>query len=327
MSGRAANNLGNEKIHQLLAAVGSRPTEDTTQIEAQEYNWNEPHYFSSEELVKLNYFAEKVATAVAGKFADFCRSEFDVTIASATQHFADEFLNHPSDGEQKDYYLAFGTDQEHLCGLVGIPEKTAVVWATQLLGDSGSEESDSSRDLSQLEESLLFDLASALVEVFSRLYKTSDFQPAGSIVKGQWPLELPDTEEVFKITFNVKKAVPDSKEQGLGAYFLIPCSKLELIAGKSSQAAGESSAGDTSRAVLSHLQEMPVIVKAQLASTVLTFEEVMNLQADDILLLDKRVEQPVELVVDNRRVCYGWPAKSAGKYAVAITATAFGDTA
>jgi flagellar motor switch protein FliM len=316
-----------EKIHQLLAAVGSEPAEDTTQIEAKEYNWNEPHYFSSEQLVKLDYFTETVAGAMAEKFTDFCRSEFDVTIASTTQHFVDEFLNDSSDGEQKDYYLAFGTDQEHLCGLIGIPGKTAVVWATQLLGDSGSEEGDSGRDLSQLEESLLLDLTSALVEVFSGLYTTSDFQPAESIVKGQWPLELPGTEEVFKITFNVKKAVPDSDEQGAGAYFLIPCSRLELIAGKSAQAAGESSAGDTSRAVLSHLQEMSVIVKAQLASTVPTFEEIMNLQEDDILLLDKRVDQPVELVVDNRSICYGWPAKSDGKYAVTITATAFGDTA
>jgi flagellar motor switch protein FliM len=45
----------------------------------------------------------------------------------------------------------------------------------------------------------------------------------------------------------------------------------------------------------------------------------MNLQADDILLLDKRVDQPAELIVDGRTVYYGYPAKSEGKYAVTIT--------
>lgn len=323
MSPKATDNLSRERIHQLLNAVGSEPEGDAAQIETTPYNWREPHCFSSEQLVTLDDFAERLATAVAEKFFDFCRSQFDVTITSTAQHFADEFLNPPSDGEQKDYYLPFGADQEHICGLVGIPEQAADIWATQLLGDSESEK-DSGRVLSQLEQSLLSDLTSALVEAFSGSHTACDFHPAGTIVREQWPLELNGTEELCKISFDVKKA--DSQDIS-GAYFLILCRKLEPVVGKAAQAAGEFSAGEISRAVLNHLQEMPVTVTAQLASATLTFEEIMNLQVDDILLLDKKVDQPVELLADGRRVCHGWPAKSAGKYAVTITATAFGDTA
>jgi flagellar motor switch protein FliM len=323
MTGGATDNLSREKMQQLLIAVGSKPQEDAAQIEATEYNWHEPHCFSSEQLVKLDDFAERAATAVAEKLSDFCRTQFDVTVTSTTQHFADEFLNQPSDGEQKDYYLPFGSDPEHPCGLLGMPEQTALIWATQLLGDSESEK-DSGRALSQLEESLLLDLTSALVEVFSGLHTTCDFHPAGSIVSGQWPLELHGTEELCKIAFDIKKA---DSEDGSGVHFLMPCRNLEPVVGKITQAADKFSAGEISRAVLSHLQEIPVTVTAQLASTTLTFEEMMNLQANDILLLDKKVDQPVELIVDDRSVCYGWPAKSAGSYAVTITATAFGDKA
>ena len=101
------------------------------------------------------------------------------------------------------------------------------------------------------------------------------------------------------------------------------------MAGKTVRDSGEFSAEDISKLILEHLQEMPVLITGQLASAVLSFEELMNLQADDILLLDKRVDQPVELIVDGRTVYYGRPAKSAGKYAVTITttATAVGDTA
>jgi flagellar motor switch protein FliM len=67
---------------------------------------------------------------------------------------------------------------------------------------------------------------------------------------------------------------------------------------------------------------MPVFITGKLASAVLTFEEIMDLQPDDILLLDKKVDQPAELIVGDRTVYYGSPAKSAGKYAVAITNTA-----
>jgi flagellar motor switch protein FliM len=312
-----------EKIQQLLAAVGSKAAEDTSQMEAAQYNWNEPHYFSTGQLAKLDYFAKTAATAVAEKISNFCRSEFNVTIASTTQHFADEFLNQPPDGKQKDYYLPFGTDQEHLCGLIGMPEQTAFVWAKQLLGDSESKEDDSGRVLLQLEESLLLDLTSVLVEGFSGLFTTCDFHPAGSIVKEQWPLELPGTEELFKISFNVKKS---DSEDGSEVYFLIPCSILESIAGKGTQAAGELSADDISKVILEHLQEIPVLVTAQLASAALTFEEIISLQVDDIVLLDRRIDEPVELIANSRTVFCGWPVKSAGKYAVSITATAFGDT-
>ncbi len=112
MSGRVTNSLSREKIQQLLKAVGSEPTEDITQVEAAEYNWHEPHYFNSEQLEKLDNFAQTAANAVAEKFSKFCRSELNVTIESTTQHFADEFLNQSSDSEQKDYYLSFGANQE-----------------------------------------------------------------------------------------------------------------------------------------------------------------------------------------------------------------------
>jgi flagellar motor switch protein FliM len=317
--------MSREKIQQLLMAIGSEPKEDAAQVEAAQYNWQEPHYFNKEQLVKLDNFADTVASAMAKKFAKLCRSEFNVTISSTTQHYAYEILSQLSDGEQRDYYLPFGTSQEHMCGLIGIPGQTAVNWATQLLGDSESEK-DPGRDLSPLEESLLLDLASALVEVFSGPDKTLDFQAAQNIVRGQWPLEAEGTEEICKISFEVKKA---GSEKSSKAYFLIMCSELTPISGRTAQDSGDFSTKDISKVILGHLQEMPVLITSQLASAVLSFEELMNLQADDILLLDKRVDQPVELIVDGRTVYYGRPAKSAGKYAVTITttATAFGDTA
>ena len=326
MSSRVTDNLSREKIHQLLAAVGSKPVEDTTAEEAIEHNWHEPHYFSSEQLGKLDIFAKKVAALMAETIAGFCRSQFDVTVVSSTQHFAEEFISQPLDDKSADYYLSFGTDKEHLCGLIGIPERTAVVWATQLLGESGSEE-DSGRELSQLEESLLSDLACGLVETFCSPYKTCDFHPANSIVRGQLPLELQGTEELYKISFDIKQAADAGDKQGYEAYFLILCSELEPIVTGTAQTAVQLSAEDISKTIHEHLQEMPVTITARLASAVFTFQEIMNLQVDDILLLDKKIAQPIELIVDGRTVCYGWPAKSAGKYAVTIKDNAFGDKA
>jgi len=317
---RAANNLSNEKIHQLLTAVGSGPKEDTTGIKATEYNWNQPHYFDRKQLNRLDDFTKKVARAMAVKFVDFCHSEFDVSVVSTMQHFAAELVDQAIESGQDDYYLAFGTDPDHPCGLISIPTKTAFIWATQLLGDPESEEEDSGRDLSQLEESLLLDLLSALIEAFSQ--KIWDFQPAKNVVRRLFPLELKGTEELCKITFDVKKA---DQEKGSEAYILTLSSKLETAVGKAEQTVGEFSADDISKAILGNMQQMPVCITAQLASTVLTLEEIMSLEVGDILLLDKKVNEPIELITSGRTALLGRPAKLAGKHALVITEL-FGDT-
>ncbi len=315
MSSRATNSLSRERIHQLLAAVGTEQVEDTTQMEAAPYNWHDPHYFNSEQLAKLDDFAEAVASAVAAKFSGWFRSQYEVTITGITQHFADEFLDQPSDDERMDYYLVFGADQEHPLGLIGSPEKTAGVWARQLLGDSESEE-DSGKVLSQLEESLLLDLTSALVEAFSSTHASVDFRPAESAVRGQWPLELCGTEELCKISFDVKRS---DSEDSSEAYFVILCRVLDPVVEKVTEAVDQLSADEISRALLNHLHEIPISVTTLLASTSFALEEIMNLQVDDVLLLDKKVDEPVELIVNGRSFCHGWLAKSAGKYAVTIT--------
>jgi flagellar motor switch protein FliM len=45
----------------------------------------------------------------------------------------------------------------------------------------------------------------------------------------------------------------------------------------------------------------------------------MGLRPGDILLLDKKVDEPVELIIQGQTFFRGRPAKSAGRYAVVIT--------
>jgi len=309
-----AKKLSKEKIRQLLADVGSRQAEDATGIDATEYNWNKPHYFDRKQLNRLDGFTKGVARSMSVKFVDFFHSEFDVTVVSIEQYFAAELVNQAMESGQDDYYLVFGNENERPSGLISIPTQTAFIWSTQLLGDSESEVEDSGRDLSQLEESLLLDLLSALIKAFAQ--KNWDFQSGKNIARRLIPIEFKGTEEMCKITFEVKKT---GNEKGTEAYVLIHCSKLESVVGKAEQAVGGFSADDISKAILARMQKMPVYITARLASTALTFKELISLEVGDILLLDKKVNEPVEIITSGRTVLLGQPAKSAGKYAVVIT--------
>lgn len=310
-----ADNLSRKKIQQLLAAIGRGATEDTAQIEVTEHNWHRPYYFSSEQLKKLNNFTEEIAAAAAVKLAALARSNFNVTIVSTTQHYANEFLNQVTDDQKSSYYLTFGTEHNNLCGLISISSQAAAVFAAQLLGEMESEKSQD-RKMSQLEESLLLDIASVFVEIFSASCANHKFHPAKNFVQGQWPLEMQGTEELYKIVFAIQKSDTGNKAE---LALLILCCELERAAGLAAQAAAKSVATDVSKALLGHIRQVPVPVTVQLASTAMSFEEMMNIQVDDILLLDKKIDEPIELIAGGRTVCRGRPAKSGGEYAMVIT--------
>jgi flagellar motor switch protein FliM len=315
MSGSLDNAESKKRIHQLLAAIGSGDMEDATQMEVTEYDWLRPHYFSSSQLEKLNDFTERTASMIRERLSELCHSGFDVTVASVTQHFADTFFSQIAESKSSDYHLAFGADQDCICGTVSISPQTATLLVTQLLGDSEAEK-DSNKTFSQLEESLLQDIASSIVEIFSKSYDDRDFRPMADILRGRPPLDAQGTQELCEITFNIKKA---DSEENCEAQLLLFCQTLDPILGKLTQTAGGFSAEDISKAILEHLQEMPVTITAQLGSAMLTLEEVVSLCPDDVLLLDKATDEPVDLVAEGRSLLRGLPAKSAGKYAVVIT--------
>jgi flagellar motor switch protein FliM len=316
MSDTLENSLSKEKLQQLITAIGSRPVEDTTKIEADEYDWRQPHCFTCEQTTKLDDFAKKMCKVIIRKFTNLCRGNFDVRVDSITQHFAKALLDQLLASEQNDHYIAFGTDPDRPCGLVAIPAQTALALVAQLLGDTEVEK-DAKTELSQLEESILLDIATTIVEAFSEAHDSYTFQPAENIVRKLLPLDLEGAEELCKITLKIQKTDADETEVSI----LVLCETLEPVVGKTEQETGQSPAEKISKAVLARLQKTSVSVAAQLTSTVLDFKELMSLQTGDILLLNKRVGEPVELIVDDRVAFLGQPAKSAGNYAVVVTET------
>jgi flagellar motor switch protein FliM len=315
MTGTAANNLGREKVQQLLAAIGSGPADDSSKIQVPDYNWKQPHCFSGEQLQKLEDFTKKLAQAAAEKFTAFYRSDFNAIVTSTTLHYASEFAVWSTDNN---YYLAFAAEPARPFGFMKIPTQTALAWVTQLLGDSTSEK-DSTRVLSPLEDSLLFDITSAFILSFANAHNSFSFKPAQNITKGQLPFEMPALQEFCKITLAVKKA---SDSTAAETDIVIPCSSFETIVGKNTQAETKFAASDISKAIINNLQDVTIPVTVQLACASLTFEDLMNLQPDDILVLNKTIDQPGDMLIQGHKIFQCYLAKTDGNQAVVIAGRA-----
>jgi len=314
MTGPSANHLSSARVRQLLAAVGSAYKQDRATGEITEYDWRDPHYFNADQLNRLAAVMSQVAARIAQTFARSHSGEFDVSPTSIAQHFASDLQNLVE--TDHDYYLTFGPEKGRPCGFAVIAAETARAWVTLLLGDSDPGK-DAERALSALEESLLCDLVTAVVESFLvPLRPHHNLKADNPLCKGQPGIQYELTEEICRIALRIKKT---GSEEASEVAFLLPCSRLAALVGKTAPAAARVPPQELSRALMEHLQQMLVTVTARLASTNIRFQEVLDLGRGDILLLDKSLDQPAELLIDGRTVFRGRPARSEGRYAVFIT--------
>jgi len=301
------------KLGQLLAAVGAAPVPEPTAVPAAPYDWRDPHYFDAPQRHRLTEILGQVAARLEEIFGRLRRGTFQVSLQSFTQHFAgDVCQRRPAD---RDYCLTFGPDNGPPCGFLAIPSQTAILWVTWLLGDSEVTR-DAEAALSPLEESLLSDLLTAVVEAFLPPWRTShNLRPAGAMAKGQPTVPFEQTEEVARIVFQVRPAAPEAPCE---IALLLPCHRLAAAAGRTAIAAAKVSPQELSRALMEHLQEVPVTVTAVLASTTVTFQDILDLGPGDILLFDKPIQGPMELVLDGRAVFHGRPTCAEGHKAAVI---------
>jgi flagellar motor switch protein FliM len=317
MNNVPSDSLTREKIQQLLAAVGSNAAPQTEHVQAADYSFRQPHYFSRAQLKKLDKFAEKLAARIADKFSALYHSDFNITVASVSQQFAQQLLAEDPNEKLGRYCLTFAADNR-LCGFVDVPSKTALSWATQLLGETSADE-NTNRDLSDLEESLLLSITLSIVAAISDAGDKSAFRPNAALSRSILNLELDAAEQWCKISFNVAKTGSEKTAQ---AHLFIISTVLELIIDPNKQSDNKFSDKDITKAVLDRLHQVSVCLEARLSSTMLTFEEIAAMQPEDVLLLDKKINEPLELTLAGRTVFYGLPVKSAGKYAVLVTQSA-----
>ncbi len=327
MTDARADYLSSARVRQLLAAVGSgSPARNTALggpsageqneplVQAAEYDWRDPHYFNEEQLNRLAAFMSQVGARMAGTFAHFHGSEFDVSPISITQHFAGDL--HDCVGADGDYYLTFGGEKSQPCGFALIPIEAALAWTSLLLGDPESS-NDPPRAFSPLEESLLFDLAAAVVESFLLpLRPYNHLRSDGQLCKGQPSVQYELTAEICRIAWRIKKADANETSE---IVFLLPCGKLAALVGKTTAPAPQPAPQELSRVLMEHVQQMPVTVAVRFATTSVRFREIMDLGRGDILLLGKPLHDPAELIIDGRTVFRGRPAQSNGQYAVLVT--------
>jgi flagellar motor switch/type III secretory pathway protein FliN len=259
-----------------------------------------------------------LAAGLAERLTTVSKSRCEVNVVSVVQLCADDFGRQAKEDSSNDYHLAFSANKEPSVGVVNLPRQTAVDWIDRLFGKSESAD----RVLSGLEESLLSDLTVAVIGAFSRACGNVDCRPDGGITKGKWPVVFQSDDELCRITLKIGQAdsasLPQADSQsGSTLELIMPCRKLDAAV-TGSQTAARPSAEEVSKLIFGHLERIPVCVKVVLGHAAVRLGQIMDLEPDDIIMLDRETDEPVELTMDDRVILRGWLSKSEGQYAVVV---------
>ncbi len=301
------------KIQQILAAVGSRAEDDKTDDLAHDvHDWHQVRYFDQLQRQAVEDLGRKVAPLFADALKRAFKEEFMVQWSQVHETIASQYKD---EGLDDNAFLAFQTkDGPAIHGVLALPKATTQDWVTRLMG--GSTEAGETVTLSPLEITLLSDIATSLVDAFSSSYRIPlDALPPLSVAHISTPLEDTDELCIMAFTFKEENAAEETSQT---FSIVIPCCQLVQTLEGTGQPAPPSQ-DRLSEALHEHVDNIPVQITAEFASTRLTLEQAMGLNVGDVLLMGKDLDDPMALKINNRLVFYGKPVKCEDHYAVVVT--------
>jgi flagellar motor switch protein FliM len=306
------NNLPIEKFKQLLAAVGSQPAPGGEQVKYTEYDFRKAHYFNLAQLDKLRDFAVRAGKSIAARFASFYSNNFDVSLSGIEQQYTADYFKARVGAAGNGFSLVFGSDVQHPAGLVDVPEQAAIHWLKGVLGDSDSQQQG---ELSQLEQSFLFDIVLIFVNALNESCKPLGFKPCGSVVKGFAGLDVPPTEALCTIGYDVKKT---GTEDSFHIDIAVVAGRLDAAAEKAAQVVSKPAPDFLTGVITHHIADVVVPLTIKFDSTMLTFEEVMNVQPNDVIVLDRKITDHAAVFLMGRKIFDGRLARSEQNKALVI---------
>ena len=317
----------------LLADARTRAAEGI-RIEparADEYDWDRPCRYLPEQLVELARLADRCAAAVSGALTELCGSDVVFEPAGGvSQHYARQLAGGQDDAPI--YVVDLADADGRATAACTVAANVGVAWVSRLLGGGAGGDP---RDLSDLEADLLVDVVGKMSQAIASVEDPSGPMALGQargVSKGPLSLGGDGGEEYCRFAFRRREAEEEGQAEGdpqaehaetlPELCFLIASKSVDAAMGVSDAAAGAMTAEQTRQAITAQLSRVGVTAGVCAGHAVATMHEIMSLQPGDVLLLQRRCDEPAEVVIRDQTMLYGNLVRCGGQYAVQIVAWA-----
>jgi flagellar motor switch protein FliN/FliY len=312
-------NLTQQKLRQLLAAARCNRPQHDVNADMPKYNWNQPRYFDRVQMETIAVFAKNVAVTFNSSLASLGRSDCTAAAADVAQRFASDLM--AEFAAQPQFCSAITTDKNEPCGFITISVTSACELLAKLFGDTESHPQQQA--LSPLENSLLQDITAALVIAVGRSLKQAGgtlLRQRTEIAQGTPILDCAAGQDLLRITFNV-----DTQNVTAVFHVVLLCSTAEPLVAKT-QAAAAASSQRFQEIILNCIAPVELPITTHFASLSLRLSDILALEEGDIVVLDKAISEPIDILLQNNPAFQAHLAADMGKYALVITEPSFQST-
>ena len=315
--------LSQNEIDSLLAALstGELDAEEiskTDEKQVRNYDFARPAKFSKEHLRTLEIIYEHYGRLVSTNLPLYLRKAVQVTVASSETVVFSEFSNALSNPVILGI-VNFNPLQGQI--IIELAPNLGFAMIDRMLGGQGVP-IDKERDFSDIELVILNKIMSICMTLMRDPWKNVvDIEPFLERIETnpQFAQIIAPNDMIAIVTLNIKIGDVEGFMN-----VCLPFSTVEDIMDKLNtkfwySTMKESNDEDYSQYVESMIRRVDAPIKAVLGKSVISVNDFVNLQCGDIIRLDTRTEQELEIYVGNIKKFMAMPGKSDDNYAVRVT--------
>jgi flagellar motor switch protein FliM len=312
MSQAAQKNAGKKRMLSLLSKLPATQAAETAPSDCSDYNWLEPHCFSTDQLEKINAFAKTLEEKIKNRLKNYFGQNFKVEFDSAAQFFCQQA--NESENKSANYCLGFSGETGSIFGLVDMPRDTAFAWTRQILGDTQTEQQKDA-ELSSLDRSLLHDIATEVVNSIALAIPQGKIKPQGCITESSTAMKFSPGQEVCRLAF---KFAMDGSDKQFAFSYLVLCEHITNVVLAGNTAKTPTDSAKIRETIIRNLKNIKIPLSSILCKQVFSLGELLSLEVDDIIVFDKKTSDSVDVLVDGKPSFSGMLAKNNKNFAIVI---------
>jgi len=282
-----------------------------------EYDWQSPQRFTQSQLEELEVFSRLACRRLSQTLTSMFRADVEVHPGPPSQYFGFRLVEESI--ERPEYWASIHVaGSNRRVGYVSFAKENAGRWIASLLGAMATDVSEG-QALSSLEQDLLHDITTGMVQTFSDVLERAcglRIEAAGGEKSGE--LEFQESEEIDAFC---KLTLASSGENNLATSLVVSSDFLGAVVGITSPARPDPAGSQaTQRDLLLHLRHVPIVGQARLGEGAVTMRDMMAIESGDVILLDRRADEPISFLIRNRHIFSGYPCIAGPRYGLQIVA-------
>lgn len=300
-----AEALSQSQIDELLQRMKSgAPVESEPEERIKVYNFASPKKFTKDQLKSLNNFLETFARIVSSYFTNALHSICEVNVSQLEEQRYFEFNNAIPDSTLVGI-IGFEPENSSFGEttlLLEFPTSFGYMLIDRLMGGNG-EPTILQRDFTEIETALLEHVMQKVTKTMKDAWKTyfpleTDFkgiQTNGRLIQAFSPQDI-----VLIVSFDIKEEFYEGT-----ANLCMPADKFEEVIGNLSQKYSQGTRQQDQDKeqkkqdlLMDYLKKSDLNIEAYLDRCTMSFEKVTDLRVNDVLMLNKRIDDDIEVHIE-----------------------------